>query len=48
MCPQKWYASASPGLISEPAVFAPASAITPVPTRERNPRRDVLATQLVA
>src|SRR5918997_1020285 len=46
MCPQKWYASASPGLISEPAVCAPASAITPAPTRERKPRRDVLAASV--
>src|SRR4051812_1084281 len=41
MCPQKWYASASPGLMRLPAVSAPASAITPTPTRERKPRRDV-------
>src|SRR3954464_14851636 len=41
MCPQKWNASASPGLISEPAVRAPATAITPAPTRERKPRREV-------
>src|SRR5689334_1071707 len=41
MCPQKWNASASPGLISEAAVGAPAAASTAPPTRARNPRRDV-------
>src|SRR5436190_16839057 len=41
MCPQKWYASASPGLTSDAVACAPASAITPAPTRERNPRREV-------
>src|SRR3954452_16908875 len=48
MCPQKWNASASPGLISEPAVRAPATAITPAPTRERNPRREVAAASCCA
>src|SRR4051794_9619145 len=41
MCPQKWYASASPGsmtaLIAEPAV-TPRS---PAPTRASRPRREV-------
>src|SRR3954451_7324623 len=40
MWPQKWYASASPGLISEPAVRAPATVMRPPATRERKPRRD--------
>src|SRR5215218_3217058 len=41
MWPQKWYASASPGLISEPAVRAPATVISPPATRERKPRREL-------
>ena len=41
MCPQKWNASASPGLISEAAVGAPATASTAPPTRARKPRREV-------
>src|SRR3954447_23018724 len=41
MCPQKWNASASPGLISEAAVGAPAAASTAPPTRARKPRREV-------
>src|SRR5881396_1867129 len=40
MCPQKWYASASPGFTS---ALVPAIAITPAPTRARNPRREVEA-----
>src|SRR6185312_10915951 len=43
MCPQKWNASASPGLISEAAVGAPAAASTAPPTRARKPRREVSA-----
>src|ERR671938_494346 len=35
--PQKWKASASPGLTAPPA----AAATTAPPTRARNPRRDV-------
>src|SRR4051812_48612167 len=41
MCPQKWNASASPGLISDAAVGAPAAASTAPPTRARKPRREV-------
>src|SRR5919107_2227587 len=33
-------------MTSEPAVLAPATAITPPPTRARNPRRDVLPATL--
>src|SRR4051794_18149582 len=45
MCPQKWKASASPGLISEAAVGAPAAPSTAAPTRARKPRRDVPAAR---
>src|SRR4051794_34179566 len=41
MCPQKWYAAASPGATSDPIVFAPATPITAVPTRARKPRREL-------
>ena len=40
MCPQKWYASASPGATIPPTVPAPARPITAPDTRDRNPRRE--------
>src|SRR3712207_6504442 len=44
MCPQKWKASASPGLTSPPTVRAPARANTAPLTRARKPRREESGT----
>src|SRR4051794_7885277 len=41
MWPQKWNASASPGLISAPTAPAPAVRASSRETRARKPRRDV-------
>src|SRR3954454_10645964 len=43
MCPQKWKASASPGLVSAPTAPAPAVSASSLETRARNPRREVEA-----
>src|SRR5256885_10274445 len=41
MCPQKWNASASPGLTSAETASAPAASASIRETRARKPRRDV-------
>src|SRR3954451_24018004 len=43
MRPQKWKASASPGLVSAPTAPAPAVSASSLETRARKPRRDVEA-----